>query len=94
MEKIQCERKFGKTTISMDINGQICIAGEWFTNWGIIYDFNIEDFKNGIKNPCTGYTVQVVGMDSQPSKTHVDYIHGRIKAGKFDHLIKPLKKEL
>lgn len=89
-QNIICKRKFGKTTISIDINGAICVAGDWSTNWGTIYPNNIVQFKEGVLNLCTGFVVQVIGMDSELSTTHREYIHGRINAGKFDHLIEDI----
>jgi hypothetical protein len=80
-------RKFSKTEICISKKGEICIAGEWFTNWGIIYPFHIQKFKDGVKNPVTGFPIQVIGMDSDISRTHANWIYNKIKRGYFDHLI-------
>jgi len=80
-------RNFHKTRVSISETGSISIAGEWSCNWGCIYPHNIQNFKDGIINPCTGFVVQIIGMDSQPAKTHLNYIYDKIKKGYFDHLI-------
>lgn len=87
MEREYCQRKFGKTQIEIDVNGHIAIVGDWFSNHGCIYPHNIDNFKKGIINPCTGFVVQVIGMDSQITKTYSDYIYTKIRRGYFDHLI-------
>ncbi len=84
---IICKRKFGKNEISITKNGSITITGEWFTAHGVIYDHQIQNFKDDVINPCTGFHVQIIGMDTYIAKTHSNYIYNRIKAGCFDHLI-------
>ncbi len=80
-------RKFGKTTVELNKDGRVRIVGEWVTNWGIVYPHNIEAFKQGVVNPCTGHVVQVIGMDSEVCKTHREWIYTWILNGFFDHLI-------
>jgi len=87
MKKEYCQRNFGKTQVTITKKGQICITNEWFTNWGLIYNHMIEEFKQDIINPITGFHVQVIGMDNQPSNTICDWIYSKIKKGYFDHLI-------
>jgi len=87
MKNVICSRKFGKTLIEINYNGSIVIVDDWFANWGIIYPNMIEIFKTGKINPVTGHTYQVIGMDTQPSKTHVNWIESKIMKGYFDHLI-------
>jgi len=87
MKKEYCQRNFGKTQVTISYEGEICITDGWYTNWGCIYDHNISQFKNGIINPCTGYRVQVIGMDTQPSRTICNWIYSKIEKGYFDHLI-------
>ena len=83
-----CQRNFGSTMITISKAGQICITDGGCTNWGIIYNFQIEAFKNGVINPCTGFHVQVIGMDSEIyNRKHANYIYNKIKKGFFDHLI-------
>lgn len=80
-------RNFHKTRVTIDYTGSISIAGDWSCNWGCIYPHNIQNFKDGIINPCTGFVVQVIGMDSEVAKTHREYIYDKIRKGYFDHLI-------
>ena len=87
MKKEYCQRTFGKIQIEININGHIAIIGDWFANHGCIYDHNIEQFKDGIINPCTGFVVQVIGMNSNVAKTHLNWIYSKIRKGYFDHLI-------
>jgi hypothetical protein len=87
MKRAYCQKKFGKTTIFIEKNGSICIAGDWFCNWGIIYPHAIKPFKNGAINPCTGFHIQVIGMDANVFKTHKNWIYDKIRKGYFDHLI-------
>lgn len=87
MQKEYCQRKFGNVQIEINVNGLIAVVGNRFSNHGCIYGHNIQDFKDGIINPCTGFVCQVIGMDSSLARTHLDYIYGKIKKGYFDHLI-------
>ena len=86
-------RTFGNVRVAIDYDGHISIAGDWSTNWGIIYSHQIQNFKDGIINPCTGFIVQVIGMDSSVATTHLNYIYSKINKGYFDHLIEPLTEE-
>lgn len=86
MKRAYCQRKFGKTQITIDKQGHIAIIGDWFSNHGIIYDFNIQPFKDGVKSPITGDHIQIIGMDTEVSKIHSNWIYSKIKKGYFDHL--------
>ena len=92
MEREYCQKNFGNTMITIDKTGHICITDSWFTNWGIIYNFSIQDFKNGVINPCTGYPIQIIGMDGNIySDRQKNWIYDKIKKGYFNHLI-PIEK--
>lgn len=87
-EKSYCQRKFGKSTIRITREGKISIIDDWYSNYGLIYPFQIKDFKRGIESPTMpGTRLQVIGMDSEVCKTHREWIYSKIDKGYFDHLI-------
>ena len=86
MDRKYCQRKFGNKIATITPEGKICVADEWFTNHGLIYSHNINDLKQGIINPITGFEYQVIGMDREISKTLKNWIYKKIITGKFDHL--------
>lgn len=83
-----CQRTFGSSLVTITEKGQICIAGDWTTNWGLIYPNMIDIFKSGTINPITGHKHQIIGMDLQPSETICKWIYSKIDKGFFDHLVK------
>jgi len=88
MKREYCQKNFAKTTITIDKTGHICITDGWFTNWGLIYNFSIQNFKDDVINPCTGVVIQIIGMDSSiHSNRQKNWIYDKIRKGYFDHLI-------
>ena len=87
MEREYCQRKFGTTQIEIGVNDHIAIVNDWSSNHGCIYPHMIKVFKDKEVNPCTGFVFQVIGMDSNVAKTHLNWIYSKIRKGYFDHLI-------
>jgi len=80
-------KNFGKTRVEIKATGKIIIRNDWNTNHGCIYPHMIENFKQELINPCTSEYYQVIGMETEISRTHANYIYDKIKKGYFDHLI-------
>jgi len=58
----KCLRKFGQYQCSITKQGTISIVGDWFSNYGVIYDFNVKDYFDGNFHPLQ--VPQIYGMDS------------------------------
>jgi hypothetical protein len=86
----QHSRKFGKATVTLTATNtgiSVCVAGDYLTNWGSLYEHAFDRFRafkaGTYRSQGDGIDVQVIGMESPISPTIKAWIEGKILSGKL-----------